>query len=374
MNEPLEIFNSILYSELKPWLQSNSSEKKFAVLLDSKLRENKDKPAQFYTALSKSTKNNGFTFSVPLFPSIKKNSGIITFENELKQFEILKPPPYINKTTEFYLYLITNERIRILHELVIDVEGSRNAINATYKVKSLLKVVVQMIKDTANFHRTEKVSLYVLNALKLALIRLNEEIRCIYSTYSEKVPFTLYEALEYIAPDFEKERNTSSKISYIISQFLTLKENSLAAISSVVDTDIKKPKQSDKPDFIPKKSDFRSGYKGKLSYTDIVNPELFTKLEENLYYNDFIELDYNFTNKHNKKKEIAAIFKILIQKNYFREKNYKHHNNFRESEYRQYLDNRYNVDTSQQFRKCTSEIIKSVSDSYTWLDALQACR
>jgi hypothetical protein len=375
MKETLTIFNSILYHELKPWLSANNSEKKFTELLSSKLRENKDKPIQFFIALTKSAKKHGFVFTVPQFSS-PENSGILNkFANDLIPFECLKPHQHINKITEFYLYLIANERIRILHELIINVDSSRNAVNAAYKVRTLLKEVVQMIKDTANFHQTSKVSVYVLNALKLALIKLNEEIRCIYPTYSEKVPFTIYEALEFVAPEYESDKNTPAKIAFIISQFLTIKEGKqTSALSAIADNEQKKQKLSDKPDFIPKKTDFRTGYKGKLSYEDIVNAALFTKVEEYLYNYDFIDLDYNFTNKHNKKNELAAIFKILIDKKYFKEKNFKHQSKFRGADYRQYLDNRYNVDTSQQFRKCSPQIIISVSDSYHWLDTLQACR
>jgi hypothetical protein len=71
---------------------------------------------------------------------------------------------------------------------------------------------------------------------------------------------------------------------------------------------------------------------------------------------------------------LAALYHILIQKNYFRKTNYKNGRDFDRSHYRQYLDYRYNVDTSQQFRKCKPEDIQSFKYRYSWIDNIAYCR
>jgi len=374
MKEPLSIYNSILFLNLKPWLAANNSEKKFDELLNDKIRAAKNSPQQFFISLAAVIKKHGFTFDIPAYTIPVKSDPLTDYTNELKQFDVLTQKEYYNKITEFYLYLIINERLRILHELMLNVKSSKNSTNANYKVKVVLKELVQMIKDTASINKSDKQSVYVLNTLKLSLVRLNEEIRFIYPAVSDKMPFTIFEALEYIAPDYEAEKSNSAKIAHTIYNYLAIKDKTTANVQTLQTMQSSQEStKSDKPAFIPKQLDFRTGYKGKLSYEDIVNIALFTKVEENLYYNNFIDLDYKFTNKHNKKKELAAIFKILIQKRYFKESNYKHGGKFKNSDYRQYLDHRYNVDTSQQFRKNTSEYIQTVSDQNYWLDHLQSC-
>jgi len=78
--------------------------------------------------------------------------------------------------------------------------------------------------------------------------------------------------------------------------------------------------------------------------------------------------------KRGNKEIFAALYKILMQKNYFRKTNIKTGRNFDPCHYRQYLDHRYNVDTSQQFRKCTDEDIQLLKHKNLWIESIEYCR
>lgn len=128
------------------------------------------------------------------------------------------------------------------------------------------------------------------------------------------------------------------------------------------------------PVFTPKQSDFRGHGKGPVSFSDIRDEQLFAKFEIELFDSGILDVDYNFQKKKGNKEMLAALYHILIQKNYFRKKNFKNGRNYDSWHYRQYLDCRYNVDTSQQFRKCTLKDIEGIKYRYTWVDNIAYCR
>ena len=64
MNNYFSIANNILTGSLRPWSTENQDEEKFRHLLNHKLRQNKDNPAEFcrsafsaYTSLNFATEN-----------------------------------------------------------------------------------------------------------------------------------------------------------------------------------------------------------------------------------------------------------------------------------------------------------------------------
>ena len=126
--------------------------------------------------------------------------------------------------------------------------------------------------------------------------------------------------------------------------------------------------------FLPKQADFRGHAKSPVQYSDIRNPLIFSKFEQELFDSEIIDADYNFQKKKGNLKMLAALYKILIQLNYFRKKNYKNGRDFDFCHYRQYLDYRYNIDTSQQFRKCSPKDIAGFKYSHTWIDNIEYCR
>ncbi len=369
------IFDNILFGELAPWIPENNAETKFRDILNNQVRTNKDIPEKFFKALITSLRNYSIVLKLEHLPNTEIIANLAKFAELQTDFNSLAIPTFYNKASEFYMYLIINERVRILAAITNNTKKCATPIDSEFQVVSLLNNLEYTINQVAQKSYTDKLSIYVLNALKISLFRIYEEIKSSFPYYIGSESLAATEIISILDTDFSSNKLIPDSFAYAISQFLSLKDkNQTNSKTTETDTKNKKSEIPDKPAFIPKKNDFRSGYKGKLTYDDVIKPELFSKLEEYLYNYDFIDLDYNFKDIHTKKKEFAAIYKLLIRKNYFREKNIKHLSKFRDAEYRQYLDIRYNVSTTQQFSKCTPSIVQSVSDKYYWLDTLQACK
>jgi hypothetical protein len=364
------IFNEILYGPLSPWLSSNANETKFKELLNNQLRANKDNHFQYFKYLIDNFKYYSINLNITHISENIHSANIAKFAELQNNFSLFTIPVFYSKTSEFYYYLINNEYNRIRNAITYNVKNSTDEIDSVFHVVNLLDNLEYLFEQFNEKKYDDKISLYVLNAMKLTLFRLYEEIKIVFPSYIGSEALTENEIINFIAPDFEANKNNPDTIDYTISQYLSAKkpEDQKDIVTE------KKELKPDKPIFILNKSDFRSGFKGKLSFDDIRNIQLFSEMEKNLYDHDFIDLNYNFTNKHNKKKEFAAIIKILISKKYFRESNFKHHHKFKDFEYRQYLDHRYNVDTSQQFRKCNPEEIDSITKANFWIDNLPVCR
>ncbi|MFZ4399910.1 MAG: hypothetical protein ACOYO1_07750 [Bacteroidales bacterium] len=363
------IFDNILFGVLAPWRKENSDEKRLREILNNQIRVNKDNPEHFFIALLNALKEYSITLKIDHLPDKERIVNLAKFAVLRNDFSNLTIPEFFNKASEFYFYLIQNECIRIRAAIATSISKSKTNIDSEYQVVSLLENLEYTIEQIALKTNNDRLSLYVLNAVKLSLFSLYEEIKIVFPDFIGSEALTEYEIINFIVPDFEINKNIPDTLAFTFSQFLSSKEKEKKIVPSVSEVE----KKNEKPEFIPNKSDFRTGYKGKLSFDDIRNVELFSEVEKKLYDNEYINLEYNFTNKHNKKKELAAIFKILISKKYFRDKNFKHHNKFRDADYRQYLDHRYNVDTSQQFRKCTPVDIDSITNSIFWLDNLSSC-
>ncbi len=115
--------------------------------------------------------------------------------------------------------------------------------------------------------------------------------------------------------------------------------------------------------FSPIEKDFRGVYGGQLSYDDIKDVKKFKYLEEKLFEDNIINKDYTVQKIKGNKNNLAAIYKFMIREGYFAKINYKRRDNFKEYHYRQYLDHRYDVDTTQQFKKITDEQVKTFLQS-----------
>ncbi len=367
------IFDNILFGELAPWKSENTAETKFRDILNNQVRINKDNPEQFFKALIKSLKDYSVSLKIDHLPNKERITNLAKFAELQTSFSMLILPGFYNKASEFYSYLISNETIRIRAAIATNVVKCKTTIDAEYQVCSLLRNLDYTIEQVAGKSNNDKLSLFVLHSLKISLFSLYEEIKKTFPAFIGTEALSENELINFIDSNFNSNKSIPETPAFTIHQYQLAKTSKKQA-DLLIKQESKIEQVPEKPPFIPKQSDFRTVYKGKLSYNDVINSVLFTKLEEFLYNYDFIDLEYNFTNKHDKKKELASIYRILIQKKYFKEKNVKHQSKFRDADYRQYLDHRYNVDTSQQFRKSTPEIIRSISDKYYWLDTLPACR
>jgi len=369
----LSIFNDILFGTLAPWRPENTNEDKFKNILDNQVRKHKDNPVKFFHALTISLKAWSINLKIDNLPEAEKLPKFAYKQIDQESFNFLTIPDFYDKATEFYYYLIQNEHQKILSEFAYNVSKAKNNVTAKYQVSSVLKKIEYYMVQIRGKNISDNLSAFVLEALSISLFRLYEEIKVMFPELLGPDTLTETDIISLIAPDYEINKNDENGISGKINRYFQNRNTKNTIKVSEPDILFSSGRQTEKPHFIQRKCDFNDGFKGKLSYDEVVNKELFALFESHLYNNGFIDIDYHFTNKHSLKKELAAIYHILIQKKYFRERNFKHQSKFRNADYRQYLDNRYFVDTSQQFRRTTPNYIKTISNKYFWLDTLQSC-
>jgi hypothetical protein len=363
------IINSILYGELSPW-RSNLTDANYRDILNNRVRVNKEQPELFFSSLTEALNDYSINIKLDHTPNTATIANLAKFANLAKQsFSILTPPSFFDKASEFYLYLIINERIRILAAIVSNLCLCKSDIDSVFQTVNLLKNLEYSIEQTANKNYTDKLSTYVLNALKITLFRLYSEIITTFPNFIGDEALTEAELINILAPDFETDKNIPGSNADLISKFISsIEASTISAPKPTGDDKVKIA--NDKAPFNQKPTDFRDGFKGKLDYGVIANSKLFIDFEMKLYEYDYIDLEYNYTNKHNKKKELAALFHLLIQKKVFKEKYIKHPSSINKAEYRQYLDHRYNVNTSQEFSRFDPAYIEVLKTKYYWIDLL----
>ena len=333
-----EIFESIIHGELRPWLDSNKPDMKF----------------------------------VPMLSSLKIVNSAFPMICEI---DFIRP---FNNKTKYYSKLILNETNSYCNRIVELINDDENEklmkywLNDTLnkRLKTRIKEVGKLIQQNdysliyINPHKLtfdkdadHKTDTYVFQLLKVAFIKTYLEIQEVFKSLINDDLLIEDDFYTQLLNETIPEKSYLKKIP-IINYDNTINQ----ARPIVVEEEICK--------FSPIKGDFKKGFKGKLTYDDILKKEQFAEFEMKLFEYRYIDENYNFTNTHNKKKELAAIYHILIQKKYFRDKNYKYQRGFSPAHYRQYLDFRYNLDSAQQFRKLEQEFCSAIIDKYFWLNKL----
>jgi hypothetical protein len=323
--------------------------------------------------------NNPVEIFIPLLSSLKQIE--TTFANK---FEIDFVRPF-NAKTKYYNRLIKGFANEYCNEVImlIDHESDKQIkkywINDTLqkKLKSRLIKVGEVIKNEgfelsqinsrySQFHQDtdHKTNTYIIQLLKVALIKCYLEIQ---DQFSEWIDEQLIETDFYTQLLFETIPETSC-FKLVDRIFIPgpVQENE-PIIEEI------KPKV-EVIEFVPKQSDFRGTGRSPIRYSDIRKPDVFSKFEIELFESSLINEEYNFKDKHGNKNLLAALYIILIEKNYFRRTNTRNSKPFEPHHFRQYLDHRYNVDTTQQFKKCTKEQIASFKYKHTWVDNIDFCR
>jgi len=115
--------------------------------------------------------------------------------------------------------------------------------------------------------------------------------------------------------------------------------------------------------------DIDSRVKTKTDYSYVKNPRLFAEVETRLFEYSIIDTQYYFikSKKQSNHTLLAAVYHMLIDKNYFRRNILGSKDKIRDKDIRQYLDSRYATDTSQQFRKMNPELLEKASRKLPWL-------
>lgn len=204
---------------------------------------------------------------------------------------------------------------------------------------------------------------FILHYLKFKLIAIYLEVQDGNKIYLKEDPLTMDDILMLYF------NHTSKNIEYIkpIKIDVLKPDFTLTAERKEI------PKE---PDFIPIKADFRDYTKGILSYGIVVrNPDRFAAFEDKLFTNGYIGLDYNFTDKHGLKNELAIIYHHLISKRYFNDRYFPGNKELSNLLIKKFLNYRYCVNLDKQFNTFNNnpnEIADFVEKHY-WLSNLPSC-
>ncbi len=364
---------NILSGSLRPWLPENQDNEKFIHLLSTKIRSCKDDPQSFFKELGKAYTNLNISIEEKVLLEFSELATIQPNPDFLNINRSIDRSDYFNKQTEFYTYLIKNEYFSILNGIYTDILPL-DEDDAKYKLYHIAKQIEELITHTVNVSDHDKSTNYIIDLLKLHLFNIYFELQRLFPDIIDFEVLSQNEVLHLISPDYEKERANPKSLAFYLDKYLqNIESKSVSAqpTTHAQEKEKEKKKDKDKPVFNVKKEDFRPGYRGKLSYDDILKKDKFALLEKHLFEYEFIDQDYNFTNKHERKKHLAAIIRLLISKDYFQKKNFKsRRKEFEPAKYRQYLDHRYNVNTSQQFSRIKSEDIEHIKTKYYWLNKI----
>ena len=341
MKNTLNIYNDILFLNLRPWIFGKQTDSKIRQLLSEIKEENYKTPPKYE----------------------------VTF---------IKPLSNIRK---YYQKIIDNEDINYLNELHTAISNTLNKAEKEYIVSCAInKIIAQKMNETAevinerkytpeqfDLKRQSKISdthladeSYILHLLKHHLVRLTMEIQEFYSQYLTEIlsPEEIYN--KYFNETSPKEKYISDANNYSETYQVN---------------DIKQQKLT-KATFKIIKGDIHPGKKDVALYNDIIrNPDRFGRFEEQLSIHQFINENYFYCGKQGYKNKLAIIVHLLIEKNYF--------NNFNDTERRKitprdiikFINHRYDIDIDKQFRMYKNESEKRAKyiDSTYWLYNLLAC-
>lgn len=355
----------ILSGSLRPWLPENKDDEKFSLLI-TKIRNHKDDHQTFFKELGKAYKSLKIEIEAEVLTEFKELQIILPDPDLTRIHTSIDQPSFFDKKTEFYSSLLKNEYFAIINGIYNSIKTLEDE-DAKYKLYHFFKKIEELAALTTSISDQSSSTIFIINLLKLHLFSIHNELKRIFPDIIDFDVSSQNEILYQISPDFESEKDKSNSLAFYLNLYIN-------SIESTKESTPPPPlKTQDKeeipPKFVTIQKDFRPGYRGKLSYDDILKKQQFTRLEEHLYEYEFIDLDYNFKNKHERKKHLAAIIKILISKDYFKKKNMKSpRKEFDQANYRQYLDHRYNVNTSQQFSRIRAKDIEQVEFKYIWLN------
>lgn len=339
-NKPT-LFDKILYDSLRPWLNSNNSDDKFAPLI----------------------------------------SDIVTVYSEhplIYEIDFYRP---FNNKTRYYNKLIINETNRYCNKIINLINEDHNTLLQKYwlndtlnkKLQTRLKDIGKIIRDndyqlayinprktSFNIDTDYKTNTFIIQLLKLALIKVYLEIQ-------ETFKSLLSDDLK-IEDDFYTQFlfEPVPEISFLKEAPEIININSKDAL----------PIETKPVEFKPIMDDFRDAEKGIPSYHYIVkNQQRFALFEEKLFTNDYINSDYTFTDKHGYKNELAIIYHLIIEKGYFKNFNDAERKPFTSREMVKFLNHRYKTDVDKQFRTYKNKIQERADfiEKHYWLSNLPHC-
>lgn len=336
------ILDEIIYKGLRPWLEANNPDEKFASMISS-------------------VKEIEPTFQ----PKYQVN-----FER-----------PFNNKT-KYYSKFILAEKLKAINGLLDALHEDENPqlikyrLNDTLnkKLKTKIKDIGKIIKDqqfepsyidpkktTFDVDQDHKTNTYVFQLLKVSLIHMYLEIQEVFKSWVKD---------DFVIEDFYTQLlfEPITEKTYI--------EEAPETINIAPQPITIKPQETQKVVFVPILDDVRPSKKGVATFHDLVkNSRRFGAFEEKLFQNDFINEQYSYCGKQGYKNQLAIIYHLIIEKNYFNSFNDSEKKKVTAREIVKFLNHRYDVDIDKQFRsyKNKPEERASFIESQYWLSQIPMC-
>ena len=373
MENYFSIANNILTGSLRPWTKENQDELKFGHLLNSKLRQNKDKPSEYCGAAIQAFKTLNFSTENENLEELKELSQV-----EIHEKIKIDIPQFFNKQTEFYTYLINNS-FQCIWSGPFEIIEKSDEIDGTYKLFKLfnkLEALIDLFKLGIN---SDNITNHVLNTLGIHLFVTHSVL---LRKFNKLIDFEVLNENELIyrfCPEFESEKNIKQKLAFWLEKYLTDKEPISETIN---DSIIKpepitvKPQETQRVLFTPILDDNRPLKKGVASYHDLVRiPHRFGLFEEKLFQNDYITDKYAYCGKQGYKNQLAIIFHVLIEKNYFKKFNDSTKKKITSKDIEKFLSHRYDIDLDKQFRSYIKKPDERANfiEATSWLYQLPVC-
>lgn len=291
-------------------------------------------------------------------------------KRELSKIEISKNE-FIDVFTELS-DLINNKKIPTLVKAKFILSNFIGYIQKqNYSAKGV--ICEKAIKQVENYlfvnaHFKEKIVLReaeLLNDEKLNSV-FNKYIKSIQTEVAKRTNYV--DRLNFFVKELSLNKDLIASKNLFKGDITTLPKMAVVFIDNIIEnSDLLKKNSEEVKQFEPLRKD-RQGYEGKVTYDDIKEKERFADFELNLYEFEYIDENYNFKGE---KIKLAAIYQILIDNQYFKKRNHIY-GNFGRTDFRKYLDSRYNTNTSKEFQpnRLNPEYIKKLKNLYLWIDKL----
>lgn len=256
MKIDLSIYQSILHSDLRPWLDTNKDDNRFKAKLTPAFKNPVQTSIDFDNAINKAL--------IEYKGTLNEEDYLFELPNDQVQFngvvnEILYPlieikaqEPTNNKTT-FYYYLIKNEATRLTNNLykfsylkISENEKKNVFIGAIKRINALIQRTEQQkaqVAKNTNYSQDHN-NTFILDFLGLTLIRLHLELKALFEKY---VAGYVYDEEGIYSNLIKKKQSIEShikdivglnhfKVSSYINQPKHKKENTLEWILQTLET------------------------------------------------------------------------------------------------------------------------------------------
>jgi hypothetical protein len=221
------IYKEILFGFMSPWQVQHNPESELRILIDNHSYINQYDTILYFKTLVSIFKKNHICFEIDDLPDEEKIANLAKFQKPaetLTYFNLLSIPAFYDKNSKFYYYLIINESIHIRAAIADKVLKSELPVDAIYQVYMLMNNLQYLIENISDITLNDKLSLYVINAIKLTLFSLYEEMKLVYREHIIEETLSEFEIINLLEPDFETQKEIKNTCSYKFNQYMEARQ------------------------------------------------------------------------------------------------------------------------------------------------------